>query len=84
MFKFRFTFTRRQTLHGALSQIGAVITHRVSNAQLKGINEKVPRILIVTGDGELSPLRVLGLFCLEQREGSLTSHSPFHLPQMTT
>lgn len=50
MFAFRYTFTRRQTLYGALAQIRAVVTHRVSAAELARINEAIPKITIVTGD----------------------------------
>lgn len=50
MFAYRFGFTRRQTIFGALAQVRAVITHRVSPAQLRAIDAAIPVVTIVTGD----------------------------------
>ncbi|CAO1639121.1 unnamed protein product [Sympodiomycopsis kandeliae] len=50
MFTWRFHFTRRQVVRGSMGQFRACLTHRVSNEQLQQIAEKVPSILIVTGD----------------------------------
>ena len=50
LFKWRFAFTRRQTLAGAFAQLRAVATHRVSSAQLREINEHIPAMAILTGD----------------------------------
>jgi pimeloyl-ACP methyl ester carboxylesterase len=41
---------RKQSPHGAISQIWAVVAHNVSPGRLKTISEIVPSILIVTGD----------------------------------
>jgi pimeloyl-ACP methyl ester carboxylesterase len=52
MFAFRYTLTRHETLYGALAQIRAVATHRVSPAQLQRINDAIPVIAIITGDDD--------------------------------
>lgn len=52
MFAYRYTFTRRQTLYGALAQVRGVVTHRVSPSQLQRINEAIPKITIITGDDD--------------------------------
>jgi pimeloyl-ACP methyl ester carboxylesterase len=52
MFAFRYTFTRRQTLYGAMAQVRAVATHRVSPVQLQRINDAIPVITIITGDDD--------------------------------
>ncbi|KAK0522094.1 hypothetical protein OC834_006405 [Tilletia horrida] len=49
-FEWRFRFSRRAPPQGTLSQIAAVVTHRVTNAELAKINTSVPAITIVTGD----------------------------------
>lgn len=50
MFKWRFGFTKRQSVHGALAQIKAALTHNVPDADLARINNSVPKICIYTGD----------------------------------
>ena len=50
MFVWRFRFTRRQTLHGAVAQMKAAVTHNVSDHALAQINTAIPKILILTGD----------------------------------
>lgn len=52
MFAYRYGFARRQSIFGALAQVRAVITHRISPAQLRAIDESVPTITIVTGDAD--------------------------------
>lgn len=50
MFKWRFHFTIRQSLHGAVSQMKAAVTHNISDADLVKINKSVAKICILTGD----------------------------------
>ncbi|PWY99377.1 alpha/beta-hydrolase [Testicularia cyperi] len=50
LFKWRFHFTTRQSLHGALAQMKAALTHNISDADLATINTSVPKICIYTGD----------------------------------
>ncbi|KAJ1597657.1 hypothetical protein NDA14_007591 [Ustilago hordei] len=50
MFKWRYAFTTRQSLHGAVSQIKAALTHYIPNADLERINRSVAKICILTGD----------------------------------
>lgn len=50
MFKWRFHFTTRQTLHGAVSQMKAALSHNIPDADLERINKNVPKICILTGD----------------------------------
>ncbi|EST08375.1 hypothetical protein PSEUBRA_002132 [Kalmanozyma brasiliensis GHG001] len=50
MFKWRFHFTTRQTLHGAVSQMKAALTHNIPDEALGRINTNVPKIAILTGD----------------------------------
>ncbi|TKY88225.1 hypothetical protein EX895_002935 [Sporisorium graminicola] len=50
MFKWRFNFTTRQSLHGAVSQMKAAVTHNVPDADLDRINKTVGKIAILTGD----------------------------------
>lgn len=50
MFKWRFHFTTRQSLHGAVSQMKAALSHNIPDADLERINTKVPKICILTGD----------------------------------
>lgn len=50
MFKWRFTFTTRQSLHGAVSQMKAALTHFIPDADLDRINQSVDQICILTGD----------------------------------
>ncbi|EPQ27207.1 uncharacterized protein PFL1_05130 [Pseudozyma flocculosa PF-1] len=50
MFAWRFQFTRRQTLHGAVAQMKAAVTHNVPDSALQRINTAVPKIVILTGD----------------------------------
>lgn len=52
MFEWRFGFTRRPTLYGAMAQIRAVITHRVTITELTKINKDIPAITILTGDDD--------------------------------
>lgn len=51
-FAFRFGFTRRQTLFGALSQVRAALTHRVRAAELREIDAAIPQVTIATGDDD--------------------------------
>jgi len=46
----RAKITRPQPLMGALSQMWAAATHRVSPTRLKNIDSGIPKILIITGD----------------------------------
>ncbi|KAK0519822.1 hypothetical protein OC835_007402 [Tilletia horrida] len=48
--QWRASFSRVAPFHGSASQIGAVLTHRVSNKELAKINEDIPVITIMTGD----------------------------------
>ncbi|KIS66583.1 uncharacterized protein UMAG_05571 [Mycosarcoma maydis] len=50
MFKWRFQFTTRQSLHGAVSQMKAALSHFVADTDLAKINTDVPKICILTGD----------------------------------
>ena len=50
MFKWRFHFTTRQSLHGAVSQMKAALTHHIPDAALAQIDASVPKIAILTGD----------------------------------
>ena len=50
MFKWRYAFTTRQNLHGAVSQMKAALTHNIPDADLDRINRSVPKICILTGD----------------------------------
>lgn len=50
MFKWRFHFTTRQSLHGALSQMKAALTHNIPDPDLVRINRSLPKICILTGD----------------------------------
>ncbi|CDS01028.1 related to alpha/beta hydrolase [Sporisorium scitamineum] len=50
MFKWRFHFTTRQSLHGAVSQMKAAVTHNVPDADLERIDKTVGKIAILTGD----------------------------------
>ncbi|CAD6932065.1 unnamed protein product, partial [Tilletia laevis] len=50
VFAWRFQFSRRAPPQGILSQIAAVVSHRVTNGQLAKINIGIPAISIVTGD----------------------------------
>ncbi|UZJ54100.1 hypothetical protein CBS101457_003420 [Exobasidium rhododendri] len=50
MFAFRYSFSRRQTVYGALAQLRAVFTHQVKPADLKQIDEAIPKTIIITGD----------------------------------
>lgn len=50
MFEWRFGYTRRQSVYGAFAQLRAVMTHRVTVAQLQQINKDIPAISIFTGD----------------------------------
>ncbi|KAE8211687.1 hypothetical protein CF327_g4586 [Tilletia walkeri] len=50
VFVWRFKYSRRAPPSGILSQIAAVTTHRVTNAQLAKINADISAISIVTGD----------------------------------
>ncbi|SJX65630.1 related to alpha/beta hydrolase [Sporisorium reilianum f. sp. reilianum] len=50
MFKWRFHFTTRQSLHGAVSQMKAAVTHNVPDADLERISANVRTIAILTGD----------------------------------
>ncbi|KAL4402099.1 hypothetical protein ACI68E_001751 [Malassezia pachydermatis] len=50
VFLWRANFIRRPTGHGPLYQIGACLTHRVSDADLRTIADKVPKVAIHTGD----------------------------------
>ncbi|KDN41887.1 alpha/beta-hydrolase, partial [Tilletiaria anomala UBC 951] len=52
-FQWRYRYTHRQALPGALAQIAATLTHRVSNAELRhNIDAHVPRTLVLTGDDD--------------------------------
>ncbi|KAF9443632.1 alpha/beta-hydrolase [Macrolepiota fuliginosa MF-IS2] len=46
----RVAITKPQQLMGHVSQMAAGLTHRVSDAQLARISERVPKVTIVTGD----------------------------------
>ncbi|KAE8215587.1 hypothetical protein CF327_g1140 [Tilletia walkeri] len=48
--QWRAAFSRQAPFHGSASQIGAVLTHRVTNKELAKINETIPVITIMTGD----------------------------------
>ncbi|CAD6974108.1 unnamed protein product [Tilletia controversa] len=48
--QWRAAFSRQAPFHGSASQIGAVLTHRVTNKELAKINETIPIITIMTGD----------------------------------
>lgn len=50
MFKWRYAFTTRQSLHGAVSQMKAALTHNIPDTDLDRINHSVPKICILTGD----------------------------------
>lgn len=50
MFKWRYAFTVRQQLHGAVSQMKAAVTHYIPDADLARIDTAVPKISILTGD----------------------------------
>ncbi|SPO30045.1 related to alpha/beta hydrolase [Ustilago trichophora] len=50
MFKWRYAFTTRQNIHGAISQMKAALTHNIPDADLDRINRSVPKICILTGD----------------------------------
>lgn len=52
MFKFRLSFTRPPTPQGAILQLAAATTHRVSDDQLKEMDEKIPKIFVITGDDD--------------------------------
>lgn len=49
-FMWRFGFARRPHPHGAISQIAAGLTHRVSEKDLAKIDQTIPKIRILTGD----------------------------------
>lgn len=51
VFLWRFNFARRPTLHGALSQMAASLTHHVPAEELGRIDKTVPRIQVITGNG---------------------------------
>lgn len=46
----RISLTRPQQLFGALSQMAAGLTHRVSSDRLAALSRSIPKILILTGD----------------------------------
>jgi len=48
--QWRSSFARQAPFHGSASQIGAVLTHRVTNKELAAISENIPKITIMTGD----------------------------------
>ncbi|KAK0548518.1 hypothetical protein OC846_001339 [Tilletia horrida] len=48
--QWRAAFARQAPFHGGASQIGAVLTHRVTNKELAEINKNIPVITIMTGD----------------------------------
>ncbi|SNX86605.1 related to alpha/beta hydrolase [Melanopsichium pennsylvanicum] len=50
MFKWRYAFTTRQSLHGAVSQMKAALTHNIPDADLERMDKSVPKICILTGD----------------------------------
>jgi predicted esterase len=50
MFKWRYAFTTRQPLLGAVSQMKAALTHYIPDADLERINRSVAKICILTGD----------------------------------
>lgn len=50
MFKWRYHFTIKQSLHGAVSQMKAALTHNVPDNDLERINRSIPKICILTGD----------------------------------
>ncbi|KDQ10386.1 hypothetical protein BOTBODRAFT_36284 [Botryobasidium botryosum FD-172 SS1] len=51
-YRVRVRITRPQPLMGALSQMWAAVTHRVSAARLKKIESGIPKVLIITGDAD--------------------------------
>lgn len=46
----RLRFERRQTGLGALSQLAASATHKVSSDRLAALARSIPKVLILTGD----------------------------------
>jgi pimeloyl-ACP methyl ester carboxylesterase len=48
----RIAMTRPQTANGAISQICAGFTHRVTPDKLRQISASIPKVMIITGDSD--------------------------------